>query len=143
MQPLGDYPCNVFVGWGDSTWFTEYDRAGEPVLDARLAAPEVLSYRAFQNAWRGVPADPPRLGVQRHRRGARLYASWNGSTEHRAWRVLGGAGAGALRTVGVAEAHGFETEIHLPHAPAHVAVEPLGEAGGAPLARSAVVRVRG
>jgi Arylsulfotransferase (ASST) len=141
VQPLGDYPCNVFVGWGDSTWFTEYDRAGEPVLDARLAAPDVLSYRAFQDAWRGMPAEPPRLAVTRRGHGARLYASWNGSTEHRAWRVLGGAGAHALRIVGVAEAHGFETEIDVPHPPSHLAVEPLSDHGGAGLARSAVVRV--
>jgi hypothetical protein len=140
VQPLGTYPCNVFVGWGDSTWFTEYDRAGTPVLDARLAAPGVLSYRAFQDAWRGMPSDPPRLAVVRRGRAARLFASWNGSTEHRGWRVLGGNAVDALRTAGVADAHGFETEIELPHAPSHVAVEPLS-ADGAMLARSAVARV--
>jgi hypothetical protein len=142
VQPLGNYPCNMFVGWGDSTWFTEYDRDGKPVLDARLAAPGTLSYRAFQDAWRGVPADPPRLAVVRHGRGARLYASWNGSTEHRGWRVLGGSGAHALRTVGVADAQGFETEIQVPHAPSHVAVQALGHGNHARLARSAVMRVR-
>jgi Arylsulfotransferase (ASST) len=141
VQPLGNYPCNVFVGWGDSTWFTEYDRAGQPLLDCRLAAPGVLSYRAFQNSWRGIPADPPRLHVVRHGRGVKLYASWNGSTEHRGWRVLGGAGSHALRTVGIAEVRGFETEILLPRAPSHVAVEPMGEFDGAALARSAVVPV--
>jgi hypothetical protein len=141
VQPLGSYPCNVFVGWGDSTWFTEYDRAGKPVLDARLGAPGTLSYRAFQDAWRAMPADPPRLAVVRHGRGARLYASWNGSTEHRGWRVLGGGGAHALRTIGIADAHGFETEIRVPHAPTHVAVQALGETNGTRLARSAVVAV--
>jgi hypothetical protein len=67
-----------------------------------------------------------------------LYASWNGSTEHRAWRVLGGASAAELTALGVADSHGFETEIRLPHAPAHIAVEPL-DGDGKALARSAVV----
>jgi Arylsulfotransferase (ASST) len=141
VQPLGTYPCNVFVGWGDSTYFTEYDRGGEVVLDARLAAAGVLSYRAFQNAWSGTPDTPPRLTVVRDGRAARLYASWNGSTEHGAWRVLGGAGEHTLSTIGVAESHGFETEIRLRSAPSHLAVEPLDGSGDATLARSAVVRV--
>jgi hypothetical protein len=141
VQPLGEYPCNMFVGWGDSTYFTEYDRDGEVVLDARLNATGVLSYRAFQDSWRGTPHTPPRLTVVRRGHAARLYASWNGSTEHRGWRVLGGPGQHALSTMGVSGSHGFETEIRLGHAPSHLAVEPLDSSGGAGLARSAVVRV--
>ena len=141
VQPLGDYPCNMFVGWGDSTWFTEYDRDGGVVLDARLAAPGVYSYRAFQDSWRGVPIDPPQLAIVRDHDGARLFASWNGSTEHRGWRVLAGSRAAALFAVGEAESKGFETEIRLDQAPSQVAVEALSDAGGAALARSAVRRV--
>jgi Arylsulfotransferase (ASST) len=141
VQPLGNYPCNVFVGWGDSTYFTEYDRDGNVVLDARLNARDVLSYRAFQNTWRGMPEAAPRLAVIRDGRAARLFASWNGSTEHRGWRVLGGAGSPAVTALGVCDSHGFETEIRLPHAPAHVAVEPLGGSSDAALARSPTVAV--
>lgn len=144
VQLLGTYPCNVFVGWGDSAYFAEYEHDGRVVLDGRLDAGGVRSYRAFQDAWRGMPEAAPRLAVVRHGRSALLYASWNGSTEHRAWRVLGGAAAGELTTLGVAASHGFETEIRLPQAPARVAVEPLAGFGGNALARSAVVAgVRG
>ena len=139
VQLLGNYPGNVFVGWGDSTYFTEYDRDGQVVLDARLNASGVLSYRAFQDAWRGTPQTAPRLTVVRRGHAARLYASWNGSTEHRGWRVLGGPGEHALAPVGVSVSHGFETEIRLDHAPSHLAVEPLSGSGDAALARSAVV----
>jgi len=139
VQPLATYPCNVFVGWGDSTYFTEYDPDGTVVLDAHLDAPGVLSYRAFQAAWRGTPETPPRLIAVRDGRAARLYASWNGSTEFRGWRVLGGPGANALSMLGVAESHGFETEIRLHRAPSHVAVEPLDGSGDTVLARSAAV----
>ncbi len=141
VQPLGTYPCNVFVGWGDSSYFTEYDRDGNVILDARLNAREVRSYRAFQNTWRGMPEAPPRLAVVRDGRAARLYASWNGSTEHRGWRVLGGAGARRLTAIGVSDSHGLETEIRLPHAPTHVAVEPLNGLSDTALARSPVVAV--
>ncbi len=141
VQPLGADPGNVFVGWGDSTYFTEYDRDGAVVLDARLNASGVLSYRAFQDAWRGRPDAAPRLAVVRHGRALRLYASWNGSTEHRGWRVLGGPGERALAPLGISASHGFETEIRLEHAPSHVAVEPLAGTGDAALARSAVVEV--
>ncbi|MFZ0387309.1 MAG: arylsulfotransferase family protein [Solirubrobacteraceae bacterium] len=139
VQPLGTYPGNVFVGWGDSTYFTEYDRDGDVVLDARLNAPGVLSYRAFQDAWRGTPQTAPRLAVARRGHGARLYASWNGSTEHRSWRVLGGPDEHALSTLGISSSHGFETEIRLGHAPSHLAVEAVGGSGDAALSRSAVV----
>jgi Arylsulfotransferase (ASST) len=141
VQPLGTYPCNMFVGWGDSTYFTEYDRDGEVVLGARLNAPGVLSYRAFQDAWRGTPQTAPRLTVVRTGHSVRLYASWNGSTEHRGWRVLGGPGERQLAVVGVSVSHGFETEIHLDRAPSHLAVEALGGSDDAALARSAVVTV--
>jgi Arylsulfotransferase (ASST) len=141
VQPLGSYPGNMFVGWGDSTYFTEYDRDGDVVLDARLNARGVLSYRAFQDAWRGTPQAAPRLTVVRRGHAARLYASWNGSTEHRGWRVLGGPGEHAMAPVGVSASHGFETEIRLGHAPSHLAVEPLGGSGDAALARSVVVTV--
>jgi hypothetical protein len=141
VQPLGTYPGNVFVGWGDSTYFTEYDRAGDVVLDARLNAPGVLSYRAFQHAWRGTPHTAPRLAAVRRGHAARLYASWNGSTEHRGWRVLGGPGEHALAPLGIGAAHGFETEIRLRQAPTHLAVEALDGSGEVALARSAVVTV--
>ena len=141
VQPLGTYPCSVFVGWGDSTYFTEYDDHGEVVLDARLNAGGVLSYRAFQNAWRGTPHTAPRLTVVRKGRAARLYASWNGSTECRGWRVLGGPDRHALAPLGVSASHGFETEIRLGHAPSHLAVEPLDASGEVAAARSAVVAV--
>jgi hypothetical protein len=141
VQPLGTYPCNMFVGWGDSTYFTEYDRDGEVVLGARLNAPGVLSYRAFQDGWRGTPQTAPRLAVVRTGHAVRLYASWNGSTEHRGWRVLGGPGERQLAVVGVSVSHGFETEIHLDRAPSHLAVEALGGSDDAALARSAVVTV--
>jgi hypothetical protein len=129
----------AFIGWGDSSYFTEYDPAGGVVLDARLAT-GVASYRAFQDAWRGEPVHRPRIAV--HRRGAAcdVYASWNGATVHRRWRVLGGSRPGALAQLHVAAVTGFETRIALRTPPRWVAVEALSP-DGQPLGRSAPQRV--
>jgi hypothetical protein len=40
-----------------------------------------------------------------------VWASWNGATHVKSWRVLGGSSQTALRTVGGARKSGFETAI--------------------------------
>jgi hypothetical protein len=129
----------AFVGWGDSSYFTEYDPAGRVVLDARLAS-GVASYRAFQDAWQGQPVHRPRIAVERRGSGTDVYASWNGATVHRRWRVLGGARRNGLQPLRTAEVSGFETRIALSHTPRWAAVEALGPDGRV-LARSAPTRV--
>jgi Arylsulfotransferase (ASST) len=122
--------------------FTIFDNEGGPPNEARQSRALVLRVdERRRDAWRGTPQTAPRLTVARRGHAARLYASWNGSTEHRGWRVLGGPGEHAMAPVGVSVSHGFETEIRLGHAPSHLAVEPLGGSGDAALARSAVVTV--
>jgi hypothetical protein len=140
VQRLGDGGRDgTFVGWGDSSYFTRYDGSGALALDGRLAL-GTLSYRAFQQAWTGRPGTAPALAVTRSGTSASLYASWNGATEHRLWRVLGGAGPRQLKPLGDAQVADFETVITISGAPAWVAIEALDEAG-ASLGRSAPVRV--
>ena len=71
---------------GRLSWFTEWDRDGAVVLDARMP-PGIHSYRAFLDRWHGMPEQPPEFVV--HRTGGRstLYVSWNGATVHRRGRV--------------------------------------------------------
>jgi hypothetical protein len=137
VQELED--GRTFIGWGQSSWFTEYDPAGDVVLDAQLSG-GVLSYRAFQNLWRGLPADPPAVSAERHGAGTRVYASWNGSTVHRQWRVLGGARRGELTPMRLVPRRGFETTIELGGAPAWVVAEAIDE-HGLVAGRSAPLRV--
>jgi hypothetical protein len=145
MQPLtaGDTRAEgpMFMGWGESSYFTEWDAHGHVVLDAKLSG-GVISYRAFEQAWTGIPRVPPKVAVAR--RGGRLtvYVSWNGSTVHRRWRVLGGAKASALAQVASADVHGFETTIHLAHAPRWLLLEAL-DSGGNVAGRSDVIKVEG
>jgi hypothetical protein len=129
----------VFVGWGQSSWFTEWERDGAVVLDARLAD-GIASYRAFQQPWRGIPHRPPKFVVRRDGRRVTLYVSWNGATVHRRWRVLGGDRNGLLSEIAAADAGGFETAIELDQMPTWVKVEALGSDGDV-VGHSDVVRL--
>ncbi|MGH2857857.1 MAG: arylsulfotransferase family protein, partial [Solirubrobacteraceae bacterium] len=130
---------SVFMGWGDSSWFTEYDPRGRVVLDGHLP-PGCISYRAFEQAWTGRPWTHPALAVTRARHGANLCASWNGATEHRSWRVLSGRRARSLSAVGTVDVRGFETRISVRRPHAWVAVEAL-DADGHVLGRSVAQRI--
>jgi hypothetical protein len=127
-----------FMGWGVSTWFTEYDRHGHVLLDARLEPVGVNSYRAFQEPWRGHPYWPPRIAVRRAARRATVYASWNGATVHRRWEVLGGDDRDALHQLADHPVAGFETTIEVAQAPRWLAVRAVDETG-TELARSEAV----
>jgi Arylsulfotransferase (ASST) len=135
LEPLAG--GHWFMGWGASSYFTEYDRHGRVLFDGRLG-PGTNSYRAFKQAWTGTPSAPPDLAVSSSGKTAILYASWNGATELGGWSVLGGSQQGQLSAIGVADALGFETEIHVPHAPPYLAVQAL-DASDKILATSAPV----
>jgi hypothetical protein len=108
LEPLAN--GNEFVGWGSAPFFTEYDSSGNMLLDARLPGHD-LSYRATLEPWVGTPSTPP-AGAARNSGGHTVvYASWNGATEVRSWRVLGGNSAGAQAQVASAAKSGFETAI--------------------------------
>jgi hypothetical protein len=125
---------NRFVGWGESSYFTQYDSSGTPVFDGRLSA-GTESYRAFWQSWQGQPTEPPSIAIAPGTAGATVYASWNGATELAGWVVLGGRTPGALEPLGTTPRLGFETVIAVPSPPPYLAVEAVS-ATGAALARS-------
>jgi hypothetical protein len=101
---------NVFVGWGSAPFFTEYDSSGNMLLDARMPGSDI-SYRATVEPWVGKPINPP-AAVARHTGGkTTVYASWNGATEVKAWRVMGGGEASNLNQIASVNKSGFETAI--------------------------------
>ncbi len=134
-QPLpgGD----VFVGWGEAPYFTEYDAAGHVLLDGHLPPPTQV-YRAYRFPWSAQPAAPPSIAVSPAGAGASVYASWNGATGVASWRVLAGASPATLTPVAQAPTSGFETAIALASAAPLYAVQALG-AGGEALGLSHVV----
>ena len=128
VQPNG----NVLVGWGNIGRTTEFTPDGDIAFDATFSS---ASYRVLRFDWKGTPADPPAIAVERDGDGARVWASWNGATEVRSWRILGGDSADSLEELSVQPWEDFETEMSIDEAHAVLAVEAL-DANGAPLGRS-------
>jgi hypothetical protein len=126
VQTLAD--GNVFVGWGSDPDFSEYTPGGKQIFNGNFAL-GVKSYRAFRFPWVGQPLTPPALAVSSSSHGVTVYASWNGATRVRAWRVLGGARPNALKQVARAARTGFETAITVESSRRYFAVQALGSTG--------------
>jgi hypothetical protein len=126
------------VGWGQVPYFTEFDSRGRVVTDARFVGPNA-NYRAYKFRWTGRPAAPPTVAASGGRKTTTVWASWNGSTAIRKWRILGGSDPTKLRTVRVAGIRGFETTIHV-RAQRYVEAQAL-DGKGHLLGSSSAVRV--
>ena len=127
---------NVLIGWGTDPFVDEYDADGAHVLG--IEGLGVASYRAFRNPWTAVPATDPDIAVAPAGSSIHVYASWNGATEVRSWRVLSGSDESNLSSHGVVPRSGFETHTTIPRA-AFVQVQAL-DGSGATLGTSRVVR---
>lgn len=115
---------NVFVGWGENPFFTEFSSSGKVLLDGTFGTGDD-SYRAFRFAWVGRPTTKPAVAVV----GKTAYASWNGATQVARWRVVGGPDTQHLSPLASAAKRGFETAIRLPRSTPFVAVQALGPDG--------------
>jgi hypothetical protein len=135
MQQLSD--GNVLVGWGTTPELTEFSADGRRMaLDLSVS---FQSYRALSFPWVGQPLTPPSVAALADSGGTDLWASWNGSTQVTAWRVLAGSSRSALRPVTARlPRRGFETRIRLARRYRYVAVQAIGRSGGV-LSRSAAV----
>jgi hypothetical protein len=132
---------NVFVGWGNSPWFSEYTTDGHLVFAAHLPSQWFQSYRAFKAAWHGIPRGKPAVAASLGPRGTHVYASWNGATDIARWRVQGGSSARALHEVTTVPWANLETKVILPTAKPLVQVEAL-DATGRVLGTSDVITPR-
>ncbi len=126
VQTLPD--GNLFVGWGNSPYFTEFRSGGRQLFSIRMNAP-LQSYRAYRFGWWGQPAAPPSIAVTPSTGGAQVYASWNGATTVAAWQVLAGPSPGSLAPVARAQRSSFETVISAPNPGPYYAVQALSTDG--------------
>jgi hypothetical protein len=109
VQPLPR--GELFVGWGQQPYLTEFNAAGRIDFDARFNVP-TSSYRAYRFPWSGSPLAPPDIAVTNGAKATTtVYASWNGATAVSLWRVLAGSSGTSLRSVATAGKLGFETTI--------------------------------
>ena len=134
ILPGGDH----FVGWGQLPYFTEFNSRGKIVFDGHFVDANA-NYRAYKFRWTGRPHYPPSVAA----RGGRptiVWASWDGQTAVRRWRVFGGRNPKSLRAIRTVGIRGFETRVPI-RRERYVAVQAL-DGKGRPLKTSAIVRVR-
>jgi Arylsulfotransferase (ASST) len=128
----------AFIGWGGlQPLFSEFDRHGRVVFDARFLAKGVETYRAYRMPWRARPAERPRAVATANDRITTVRVSWNGATDVARWRVRR-TDTGATATTA---RRGFETSLRLNGRPRTVVAEGL-DASGTVLGRSAPAAVR-
>ncbi|WP_232533946.1 arylsulfotransferase family protein [Plantactinospora sp. KBS50] len=113
-----------FIGWGARPYFSEHAADGTVRFAGNLPADNV-SYRAYRFAWSGTPPEPPAVAVNLDGPAATVYASWNGATDVRRWRVRGGAQPGSLGMLAEVDRTGFETALPIPDVPAYLAADAL------------------
>jgi hypothetical protein len=123
--PGGD----IFVGWGQQPYFTEFTSAGRANFDAHFTVP-TSSYRAYRFPWSAQPLTTPDLAAANGTDGsANLWASWNGATDVTAWRVLAGPDPLALAPIQTTPTSGFETAIAARDGNSWFAVQAIGSKG--------------
>jgi hypothetical protein len=132
---------NEVVGWGSAPFFSEYDASGKLLLDARMPGSDI-SYRATVEPWVGKPLAPPAAAARHTGATTTVYASWNGATEVKSWRVLGGSGGAGLTQVASAQKSGFETAIPVERSFRSFQVQAL-DAGGRVIGTSKTVTATG
>jgi hypothetical protein len=127
MQALAN--GNWMVGWGQAPYFTEFNAAGEELLDAHLP-PAYESYRTFRLPWSGQPTGSPSLAARRGAHGGlEVYASWNGATNVAGWKVFEGSSGASLKAVAQAARSGFETAVPTSVSSTYIAVQALAASG--------------
>jgi len=131
LQPLPD--GHVFVGWGPERHVSELTRGGRLLFDL-VVPPGADSYQAFRYPWHGEPLDRPALAARRRGSGTRarvtVWASWNGSTQLRAWQLLAGEDPDALMPLGDPVPRGnFETTLRARTGARYLAVAALDGRG--------------
>jgi len=102
---------NWLMGYGGLPDFTEYDGAGQVLLDGRLGK-NVQDFRTYFAPWSGQPKSLPAVIAKPDGSGAlAVSVSWNGATEVSSWRVLAGPSSSALAPIASARRSGFQTTI--------------------------------
>lgn len=117
-----------FVGWGESPYFTEFNPAGQAVFDGHLPYPAQI-YRSFRFEWNATPATVPAIALKVAGAATTVYASWNGATGVRGWRIVAGGSPATLSTIAEIPSSGFETAATVPSEAPVFAVQAIGPAG--------------
>ncbi|KAL2813603.1 ASST-domain-containing protein [Aspergillus granulosus] len=82
---------NMFVGWSEAGYLSEFSESGDLLLTAKFASSRFNTYRAYKSEFVGRPKNPPDVvatvsGTNRNDMSTTFYVSWNGATEVAMWR---------------------------------------------------------
>jgi hypothetical protein len=120
---------NVFMGWGQQPFFSEFSKAGKLLLSVRYPD-QNESYRAYRSLWKGRPSGHPAAAARPSGKNTRVYVSWNGATEVAAWRVWAGKSSRKLAVVAKkVKKGGLETAKTIRNAGPIVKVQALDKKG--------------
>jgi hypothetical protein len=123
---------NVFVGWGQLPYFSEYSPSGKLLYLGALHAPDE-SYRTYKQTWEGLPQTKPSIAVVPGVTAGALDVggSWNGATNVVSWQLLQGSSPSTLAPAGTpVPSQGFETAFAAEASQGpYYEVEALGKAG--------------
>ena len=118
---------DLFVGWGQQPFFTEFNGKGQIDFDARFTT-GTDSYRAYRLHWAAQPPTLPAIAVSRGAHGlTTVYASWNGATDVSAYRVLAASSpSGRFSSLRIVRKHAFETALPVRSSARYFKVQALG-----------------
>lgn len=109
---------HAFIGWGNNPYVTEHDGSGRIIFQANVEASDSntspMNYRAFKFNFTSEPLDAPALYTYARTDSSNTvyFASWNGATEVRRWRIYGKSECDETWTVlDSIEKSGFETRF--------------------------------
>ncbi|KAI0204427.1 Arylsulfotransferase-domain-containing protein [Astrocystis sublimbata] len=122
---------NAMIGWGVVPAMTEFDEAGNAILDVQVRPWNTTAvgggplYRVYKFDWIGQPPWDPSCAFVN----GTVYVSWNGATEVVSWELVGGPSPQKLKPITTAKKNGFETSIPSPVDAAYFRVNALDADG--------------
>lgn len=105
---------NVYIGWGENAYISEYTKDGEMVMQGHFATTGAMHYRSFKFNFTSNPSDAPAAYVYApnttEAANTTWYISWNGATEARQWRISTSSNSnGPWKDLTTTQKVGFET----------------------------------
>lgn len=121
----------LFVGYGQTGRFSEFDEAGNLLWDGQVPA-GYDTYRAYRAPWVGQPlTDPTAAATRTDPTHVSVTAIWNGATEVDRWLVLSGPSHGRLHPVALVDWNGLATQATVRTADPDVEIVALDDQGDA------------
>jgi hypothetical protein len=106
---------NVYIGWGENAYISEYTSDGTMVQQGHFATTGAMHYCSRKANVAIHPTDAPALYTYAldPNSSTQYYVSWNGATEVRGWRFYSASGSSSsdpkFEVLATAAKKGFET----------------------------------